>query len=984
MADRHVYLRIERVPDYSPVAPMDISPPGLIYKRDAMRNVGHADGTIPQAEVDARAMTAVVFREYLDADYLIPHTDKLIEADINEPVWDRRVPGCIVYAYPGQRLHIHVHNADTEVHSFHLHGLDYGIESDGAWPFGTEASDGRRSDEICSGQQWIYTFDVTVENMGVWPFHDHSRSTEWSVNRGLFGAVVVMSKKRCPHVHSHGRAVFDEYKKGLVKRLGRLVHRDALPAAERFIWAERIEFVHELLIRRMVKPDFVKGVICAPVFFHKMSSDESKPLFDSGDIEELGGTFSHTFAAAGDFDYFCSFHPSMTGTVQVISGGPATANVNIVDGPPMGFAPATIQVGPGGTVTWTNLSMQHHTVTSMDGANMPSHCLNGRAFVGNSPTILARAGQRIQWIVFNLDLGHEWHNFHPHASRWEFAGQNVDVRSLGPAESFIAETVAPQPVLLPQDIADTQDEHCRPKNAKAYWLKGDFVFHCHVHHHMMNGMIGTVRSVEKVWLTDAQKKQLEDAHGLQYFSPANTFPDVDADRCKKHGEGEWVELPNAPEVTFMHACLLPNTDLVLYWGYTRADQSRLHDTATDTVSTPANQPANELGGDIDLSDMWSAEHTFLDDGVGTLLVHGGFSPNQTFRFDPTTNTWTLTDATAHARFYSTTLTLADGKALTLYGSASKSIEVYDPASGTWGAPITLPAGMNHHKYYPWTFLLPDGNLAICGPHNPTHVIDWPTATIIHTKSTLHLNRSTGGEKGSAVLLPLRPPNYDPIVMIMGGNTAPTQQTTETIDLAATTPTWTAGPDLVWPRATQFTATLLPDGRVLAAGGIGGELDGGPSEIYDPRDPGAGWVVGPRMAQRRGYHSAFLLLADGSVLGGGDPNSSVSERYFPGYMSQPRPQITGAPASAAYGATITVDSPDAPIIAEAVLMRPGAVTHGFNMSQRLIECVIAGGTATSLDVVTPPTALIAPPGWHLLFLIDANRVPSEGRWIRLTP
>jgi hypothetical protein len=35
---------------------------------------------------------------------------------------------------------------------------------------------------------------------------------------------------------------------------------------------------------------------------------------------------------------------------------------------------------------------------------MPSFCLNGRSFVGNTPTILAEAGQKIRWYVFNLDL----------------------------------------------------------------------------------------------------------------------------------------------------------------------------------------------------------------------------------------------------------------------------------------------------------------------------------------------------------------------------------------------------------------------------------------------------------------------------------------------------------------------------------------------------------------------------------------------------
>jgi hypothetical protein len=37
----------------------------------------------------------------------------------------------------------------------------------------------------------------------------------------------------------------------------------------------------------------------------------------------------------------------------------------------------------------------------------------------------------------------------------------------------------------------------------------------------------------------------------------------------------------------------------------------------------------------------------------------------------------------------------------------------------------------------------------------------------------------------------------------------------------------------------------------------------------------------------------------------------------------------------------------------------------------------------LDVAAPPNAYLAPPGWYLLFILDSNRVPSEGRWIRLT-
>src|SRR5262245_2717848 len=163
MATRDIYLRIEPVFDYFTVP----------WRKDCGFNTGHADGTIPLSEVYARRMTALIYREYLDAGYLIPKPDPLIATDINEPPFARRVPGTVIYTQPGDHLHIHVLNADTQPHSLHVHGLAYGIDSDGAWPFGTTATSGLRSDEICPGQQWTYTFDVDKDMIGCWPFHDH-------------------------------------------------------------------------------------------------------------------------------------------------------------------------------------------------------------------------------------------------------------------------------------------------------------------------------------------------------------------------------------------------------------------------------------------------------------------------------------------------------------------------------------------------------------------------------------------------------------------------------------------------------------------------------------------------------------------------------------------------------------------------------------------------------------------------------------------
>ena len=59
MAVRDIYLKIERISDYSPVEPDDHVSPPMQYRRDCMRNENHEDGTIPADEVAARRLTAL-------------------------------------------------------------------------------------------------------------------------------------------------------------------------------------------------------------------------------------------------------------------------------------------------------------------------------------------------------------------------------------------------------------------------------------------------------------------------------------------------------------------------------------------------------------------------------------------------------------------------------------------------------------------------------------------------------------------------------------------------------------------------------------------------------------------------------------------------------------------------------------------------------------------------------------------------------------
>jgi hypothetical protein len=70
-----LFLRIDPVPAYSPVAP-DGGEHGD-YGRDCMRNHGHEDARIPGAEVLRRQVDALVYR----ATHATPVTDPLVPAD---------------------------------------------------------------------------------------------------------------------------------------------------------------------------------------------------------------------------------------------------------------------------------------------------------------------------------------------------------------------------------------------------------------------------------------------------------------------------------------------------------------------------------------------------------------------------------------------------------------------------------------------------------------------------------------------------------------------------------------------------------------------------------------------------------------------------------------------------------------------------------------------------------------------------------------
>src|SRR3984893_14021745 len=83
--------------------------------------------------------------------------------------------------------------------------------------------------------------------------------------------------------------------------------------------------------------------------------------------------------------------------------------------------------------------------------------------------------------------------------------------------------------------------------------------------------------------------------------------------------------------------------------------------------------------------------------------------------------------------------------------------------------------------------------------------------------------------------------------------------------ATTSATWSPTGSLAAARQ-EHTATLLPNGKVLVAGGIGNSGDLARAELYDPAS--GTWTATGSLATARANHTA-TLLPDGKVLVAGD-------------------------------------------------------------------------------------------------------------------
>jgi Galactose oxidase-like, Early set domain len=137
---------------------------------------------------------------------------------------------------------------------------------------------------------------------------------------------------------------------------------------------------------------------------------------------------------------------------------------------------------------------------------------------------------------------------------------------------------------------------------------------------------------------------------------------------------------------------------------------------------------------------------------------------------------------------------------------------------------------------------------------------------------------------------------------------------------------------------------------------------------------------------RTYHSESFLLPDGRVMSiGNNPGDGSFDMrisiYSPPYLFHgARPQITGlSTQSWTYGSAPQITANQKIVSAE--LIRPAAVTHQSDPNQRYVALPLSvNGNHIGLNVTSDPN--IAPPGWYMLFVTNANGVPSVAKWVHV--
>jgi hypothetical protein len=513
----------------------------------------------------------------------------------------------------------------------------------------------------------------------------------------------------------------------------------------------------------------------------------------------------------------------------------------------------------------------------------------------------------------------------------------------------------------------------------------------------------------------------------------------------------------------VHATMLPD-GRILFWGRTKEGEATGNPNIYDLVgsspvriwnpATDGSQLSHFETVDNGSTNLFCSGHSLLPDG--RLFAAGGHAhrdpssisgDKHTNIFDPVSRTWAPQGTAGPpqmqtGRWYPFTLALENGKIAILsgtfndppspnYQAATKQLnpEIYDPQTNTLEVKGPVVTEVSDLQLYPMLFLDPMAatpeepyrGVLVAGPNR---WFFWnPNGAGSRSDPASHDDMH---QEGSAVMYD----GNEGKILLAGGRswTKWTTRASKTITLNnQVRPQWVATQPMIYPR-TYHTLTVLPDGKVLATGGVpctggithepcGGGVPIDLTQVAEMWNPdGGAWTAMAKSVSKRAYHSTALLLPDATVLvaGGGRPDGMLAidgsdtrtlrrhkfaeptvEVYSPPYLFDAagnpasRPSLDAAPTVVGYGEQFNLTFSNAAAIDKVALIRLPSVTHGFNTDQRRNVLNFSAAGAGQLSVTAPSDERKTPPGYYMMFIMEQRGtapnhklVPSIAKIIKI--
>lgn len=363
---------------------------------------------------------------------------------------------------------------EHRTHSLHTHGFVFEPRFDGAYPLSPSDPDQsipveekipwekvgvtqfKKSDRVPPGGTFVYTWNThswpTTSN--VWIYHDHSICDHENVSLGAIGMVVIHNQNNPQDILSPDPAISNGSSDSPVADL---------PGNSTVAGPLKWVFVPALPKTKILPHELEKAIP-----FERLSS-----LIGTKDLKCLKTIDGKQM--------------ELSSSVKLI------LNNNLIkvigDGRLVKFIGKQVYRTPPNNAQY--LQLYHNLGLEGD------HFINGRIYLGNTPTMVAGPKTLMRFGV--AAIGNDAHTFHIHGHRWVITGPD------GNSSNAIQSSI--------QNKAISQFEDTRvlgPANSFAFTIKeedsfmgafnntsiGEWHMHCHVGHHMMSGMMGSLLVVE--------------------------------------------------------------------------------------------------------------------------------------------------------------------------------------------------------------------------------------------------------------------------------------------------------------------------------------------------------------------------------------------------------------------------------------------------------------------------------------------------------